>query len=36
MKDANFSEWTSTESIANKIKNWVETKEYPQEIFIKV
>ena len=36
MKDANFDEWTKTESVAEKIKTWVETKEYPLDTFIKV
>ena len=36
MKDADFSQWTTTEKVAEMIKNWVETEEYPKEIFYKV
>jgi len=36
MKDADFSQWTSTDKIAQTIKTWAETKEFPNETFYKI
>ena len=36
MKNADFSKWTSCDSVADKIKNWVETENYPEKTFYKI
>jgi len=36
MKNADYSQWTSPDKIAETIKNWAETKEFPSDTFYKI
>jgi hypothetical protein len=36
MKDADFSKWTSTEKIAQTLKEWAESGQYPSDTFYRV
>ena len=36
MKKEDFSKWTSPDKIAETLKIWAETKNYPTETFYKI
>lgn len=36
MKNADFSKWTTTDKIADTIKDWADNKEYPVESFYRI
>lgn len=36
MKEADFTKWTKPEDIADLIKKWADTQDYPKENFYKI